>query len=49
MSDVISEYQKWKQQGDDLRLKAKLPDGSPLELKKEFAVGGLEGVFGGKR
>ena len=23
MSDVISEYQKWKQQGDDLRLKAK--------------------------
>lgn len=23
MNDVISEYQKWKQQGDDLRLKAK--------------------------
>ncbi len=23
MSDVISDYQKWKQQGDDLRLKAK--------------------------
>src|SRR2546421_8942519 len=23
MSDVISEYQRWKQQGDDLRLKAK--------------------------
>ena len=23
MSDVIFEYQKWKQQGDDLRLKAK--------------------------
>ena len=23
MSDVISEYQKWKQQGDDLRIKAK--------------------------
>src|SRR5580658_2989238 len=23
MTDVISEYQKWKQQGDDLRLKAK--------------------------
>jgi hypothetical protein len=23
MSDVISEYQKWKQQGDDLRSKAK--------------------------
>ena len=33
----------------DLRLKAKLPDGSPLELTKEFAVGGLEGAFGGKR
>ena len=33
----------------DLRLKAKLPDGTPLELQKEFAVGGLEGVFGGKR
>jgi len=24
MSDVISEYQKWKQQGEDLRVKAKL-------------------------
>jgi hypothetical protein len=23
MSDVISDYQRWKQQGDDLRLKAK--------------------------
>jgi hypothetical protein len=23
MSDVISEYQRWKEQGDDLRLKAK--------------------------
>ena len=23
MSDIISEYQKWKQQGDDLRIKAK--------------------------
>jgi hypothetical protein len=33
----------------DLRLKAKLADGTPLELQKEFAVGGLEGVFGGKR
>ena len=33
----------------DLRLKAKLPDGTPLEIKKEFAVGGLEGAFGGKR
>jgi hypothetical protein len=33
----------------DLRLKARLADGTPLELQKEFAVGGLEGVFGGKR
>jgi hypothetical protein len=33
----------------DLRLKAKLPDGSPLELKKEFDAGGLAGVLGGKR
>jgi hypothetical protein len=33
----------------DLRLKASLADGSPVELKKEFAVGGLEGAFGGKR
>lgn len=33
----------------DLRLQAKLPDGTPLELQKEVAVGGLEGVFGGKR
>ncbi len=33
----------------DLRLKAKLPDGTPLEIKKEFTVGGLEGALGGKR
>jgi hypothetical protein len=33
----------------DLRLKAKLADGTPLELKKAFTVGGLEGAFGGKR
>ena len=33
----------------DLRLKATLPDGTPLEIKKEFAAGGLEGAFGGKR
>jgi hypothetical protein len=33
----------------DLRLKAKLPDGTPLEIKKEFTVGGLEGAFGRKR
>ena len=33
----------------DLRLKATLPDGTPLELTKAFTVGGLEGAFGGKR
>ncbi len=33
----------------DLRLTAKLPDGAPLELKKEFTAGGLAGAFGGKR
>ncbi len=36
----------------DLRLTAKLSDGTPLELKKQFEVGGLPGVlgaFGGKR
>lgn len=33
----------------DLRLKATLPNGTPLEIKKEFTVGGLEGAFGGKR
>jgi hypothetical protein len=33
----------------DLRLKARLADGTSLELKKDFMVGGLEGVLGGKR
>ena len=33
----------------DLRLKATLPDGTPLELQKAFTQGGLAGVFGGKR
>jgi hypothetical protein len=33
----------------DLRLTAKLPDGTPLELTKAFTVGGLEGALGGKR
>ena len=30
----------------DLRLTAKLPDGTPLELKKAFTVGGLAGALG---
>ena len=36
----------------DLRLTAKLPDGKPLEIKKQFDAGGLAGVLqgaGGKR
>jgi hypothetical protein len=38
----------------DLRLTAKLPDGSPIEIKKAFEAGGLAGslgraVGGGKR
>jgi hypothetical protein len=33
----------------DLRLKATLPDGTPLEVVKDFTVGGLEGALGGKR
>ena len=33
----------------DLRLTAKLPDGTPLELKKQFTQGGLAGAFGGTR
>ena len=33
----------------DLRLTATLPDGQPLELRKEFTAGGLAGVFRGKR
>jgi hypothetical protein len=38
-----------KAQIRELRLTAKLPDGQPLELKKEFTSGGLAGAFGGKR
>lgn len=33
----------------DVRLMAKLPDGSPVEVKKEFAASGLPGALGGKR
>ena len=32
----------------DLRLTAKLPDGRPLEIKKQFQVGGLGALKGGK-
>jgi hypothetical protein len=34
-----------KQQVRDLRLTAKLPDGKPLEVKKEFELDGLDGVL----
>ena len=32
-----------------LKLTAKLPDGSPLELNKQFQLGGLAGALGGKQ
>lgn len=32
----------------DLRLTAKLPGGEPLEMKKQFEVGGLAGALGRK-
>ena len=32
----------------DLRLVAKLPDGKPIELKKQFEHAGLAGMLGGK-
>jgi hypothetical protein len=38
-----------RMQVKDLRLTAKLPDGTPFELKKRFEVGGLAGALGGKR
>jgi hypothetical protein len=33
----------------DLRLIAKLPDGKPIEIKKEFTASGLAGVLRGQR
>ncbi len=38
-----------RMQVKDVRLMAKLPDGTPVELKMPFYAGGLEGAFGGKR
>jgi hypothetical protein len=38
-------FQFNKMQVRDLRLTAKLPDGSPLEVKKQFEVDGLDGVL----
>ena len=33
-----------RMQVKDLRLNATLPDGKPIEIKKQFTVGGLEGL-----
>jgi hypothetical protein len=38
-----------RMQVKDLRLTAKLPDGKPLEIKKQFEKGGLAGALGGNR
>ena len=40
-------FQFRRMQIRDLRLTAKLPDGSPIEIKKDFTVGGLRGTLGG--
>lgn len=37
-----------RMQVKDLRLTAKLPDGKPLEIRKDFEVGGLAGALGKK-
>lgn len=38
-----------RMQVKDVRLVAKLPDGKPLEIKKQFDASGLAGALGGKR
>ena len=38
-----------RMQVKDVRLTAKLPDGAPYELKKQFQSAGLAGALGGKR
>ena len=38
-----------RMQVHELRLTAKRSDGKPLEIKKDFAAGGLAGAFGGKK
>jgi hypothetical protein len=37
-----------RMQVTDLRLTARLPNGEPLEIKKQFEVGGLAGAVGRK-
>ena len=38
-----------KMQIRTLKLTAKLPDGAPLELNKQFQLGGIAGALGGKQ
>jgi hypothetical protein len=42
-------FDRHRAQITDLRLTAKLPDGKPFELKKQFSASGLAGALGGKR
>jgi len=42
-------FDRHRTQVTDVRLTAKLPDGTPLELVMPFTQGGLAGAFGGKR
>ena len=46
---VRSQLRCCLQHGRAFRLKARLPDGTPIEVEKAFTQGGLAGVFGGKR
>jgi hypothetical protein len=45
MSDVITEYKKWKQQGEDLRVQAK----QAMETRYHELLGEVEGEEGRRR
>src|SRR5580693_2433582 len=49
VSGYLQRFDVRRMQINDLTLTAKLPDGTPLELKKQFQAGGLVGALGGKR
>jgi hypothetical protein len=49
VSGYLQRFDARRMQINDLTLTAKLPDGTPLELKKQFQAGGLVGALGGKR
>jgi hypothetical protein len=49
VSGYLQRFDARRMQINDLTLTAKLPDGTPLELKKQFQTGGLIGALGGKR